>query len=60
MHARSLAALVGSTTALLTVLTVAPGTALGAPETSDAPETTESQLQGIDESGLQQIGRAHV
>ena len=56
MHARPLAALVGSTTALLTVLTVAPGTALGAPETSDAPETTESQLQGIDESGLQLPG----
>ena len=56
MHARPLAALVGSTTALLTVLTVAPGTALGAPENSDAPETTESQLQGIDESGLQLPG----
>lgn len=58
MHARPLAALVGSTTALLTLLTVAPGAATAANEIAGdpAPQTTETDLPGVDESGLQLPG----
>ena len=58
MHARPLAALVGGTTALLTLLTVAPGASLAATEFAGdpAPETTETDLAGVDESGLQLPG----
>lgn len=58
MHARPLAALVGGTTALLTLLTVAPGASLAATELAGdpAPETTETDLAGVDESGLQLPG----
>ena len=58
MHARPLAALVGGTTALLTLLTVAPGAATAANEIAGdpAPQTTETDLPGVDESGLQLPG----
>jgi len=58
MHARPLAALVGGPTALLTLLTVAPGASLAATELAGdpAPETTETDLAGVDESGLRLPG----
>jgi hypothetical protein len=50
MHSRPLGALVGGTTALLSLLTLSAGPALAVDD--DRPETSESDLLGVDSDGL--------
>lgn len=50
MHSRPLGALVGGTTALLSLLTLSAGPSLAAID--EQPETSESDLLGVDEEGL--------